>query len=227
MSEQVVDLRSTLTRLRRHRRALALTAALGVLGGVLFLMVRPPMYTSAAKVLLPPAQNVTGQPVTRDVQTDVEIAGSEAVLGPAGKSLDPPASVRELSRLVETSAPTPHVLEIRAHADSPNRAKAIAQAVAEAEIAFVTDAATSMTATQQASMNRRRSGLEASLQAVNDEIEKTRVRLQEARTSGTDGSAEATALSNLTAQQANLVLQLDLLEDQAASMQPSLSLIHI
>lgn len=221
MSEQAIDLRSSLTMLRRRRRTLAVVAALGAVAGALILVARPPMYSSTAKVLLPPAQNVTGQPVTRDVQTDVEIAGSEAVLGPAGESLEPPASVRGLSRRVEISAPTTHVLEIRARADSPDRAEAVAQAVAEAEIAFVTDNATSMTATQQASMSRRRSDLEASLEAVNDEISKTRARLQEARATGTRGNGEAAALSSLTAQQANLVLQLDLLEDQAASMQPS------
>jgi capsular polysaccharide biosynthesis protein len=227
MSEQTVDLRSGLSILRRRRKALALVAVLGVAAGVAFVLLRPPMYASSAIVLLPPAQNITGQPVTRDVQTDVEIAGSEAVLGPAGRSLDPPASPRALSRRVEVSAPTTDVLEIRARADEPGRAEDIAQAVAEAEVAFVTDTATSMTAAQQASMNRRKTDLEASLEAVNDEIEKSRTRLRESNATGAAGNAEATALSNLTAQQANLVLQLDSLEDQAASMQPSSAAVII
>jgi capsular polysaccharide biosynthesis protein len=221
MSEQNVDLRSSLSILRRHRKALAAVAALGAAAGVCFVLLRPPMYASSALVLLPPAQNITGQPVSRDVQTDVEIAGSEAVLGPAGQALDPPMSPRALSQRVDVSAPTTHVLEIRARAETPDRAEDLAQAVAESEVAYVTDTATSMTSTQQASMERRRSSLEASLEAVNGEIEQTRTRLRESGATATGGGAEATALSNLTAQQANLVLQLDNLEDQAASMQPS------
>ncbi|HSJ19702.1 MAG TPA: Wzz/FepE/Etk N-terminal domain-containing protein [Nocardioidaceae bacterium] len=221
MSEQTVDLRSSLSILRRHRKALALVAVLGMGAGVAFGLLRPPMYASTAKMLLPPAQNITGQPVTRDVQTDVEIAGSEAVLGPAGRSLDPPASVRALSRRVEASAPTTQVLEIRARAGEPRRAEDIAQAVAEAMVAYVTDTATTMTTTQQASMDRRKSDLEASLDAVNDEIAKSRTRLRESNATGAGSEAEATALSDLTAQQASLVLQLDALEEQAISMQPS------
>jgi capsular polysaccharide biosynthesis protein len=220
MSEQTVDLRSSLSILRRHRKALAIVAALGAAAGVAFVLLRPPMYASSAMVLLPPAQNITGQAVTRDVQTDVEIAGSEAVLGPAGRTLDPPMSVLELSRRVLVNASTTDVLEIRARADTPGRAEAIAQAVAESEVAYVSDTATSMTAAQQASMSRRQSDLEASLEAVNDEIESTRARLREAGAGAGGGSAEATALSNLTAQQANLVLQLDALQNQATSMQP-------
>jgi capsular polysaccharide biosynthesis protein len=221
VSEQTVDLRSSLSILRRHRKVLALVAALGAAAGVAFVLLRPPMYASSAMVLLPPPQNITGQPVTRDVQTDVQIAGSEAVLGPAGRSLEPPGSVRALSRRVEVSAPTTDVLEIRARADEPGRAEDIAQAVAEATVAYVTDTATSMTTTQQASMDRRKSDLEASLEAVNDEIEMLRSRLRESGATATGSNDEATALSSLTAQQANLVLQLDHLEDQAASMQPS------
>ena len=223
MSEQTVDLRSSLSILRRHRRTLAIIAALGAAAGVAFVLVRPPMYASTAVVLMPPAQNITGQPVTRDVETDVEIAGSEAVLGPAGKALEPPASVPALSRRVEVSAATTHVLEIRARAEEPGRAEDIAQAVAEATVAYMTDTATSMTTTQQASMDRRKSDLEASLEAVNDEIEMVRSRLRGAEATATGSNVEATALSSLTAQQANLVLQLDHLEDQAASMQPSAS----
>jgi capsular polysaccharide biosynthesis protein len=218
MSEQTVDLRSSLSILRRHRRALALVAALGAVAGVCFVLLRPPMYTSSAMVLLPPAQNTTGQPVTRDVQTDVEIAGSEAVLGPAGEALTPQMSVRDLSRRVDVTAPTTHVLLIEARADAPGRARAIAQAVAESEVTYVSETATAMTVMQQASMTRRKEDLQASLDAVNDEIASTRARLQEAGAGSADRNAEATALSNLTAQQANLVLQLDNLEDQAAAM---------
>ena len=220
MSEQTVDLRSSISILRRHRRALAVVAALGAAAGVCFVLLRPPMYTSAAVVLLPPAQNTTGQPVTRDVETDVEIAGSEAVLRPAGKSLSPGMSVRDLSRRVEVTAPTTHVLQIEAHAETPERAEAIAQAVAQSEVSYVSSAATSMTLTQQASMSRREEDLQASLDAVNEEIAKSRSRLEEVGAGSAEGSAEATALSSLTAQQANLILQLDNLEDQAASMQP-------
>jgi capsular polysaccharide biosynthesis protein len=220
MSEQTVDLRTSLSILRRHRRALAVVAALGAAAGILFVVLRPPMYMSAATVLLPPAQNITGQAVTRDVQTDVEIAESEAVLGPAGRTLDPPMTAPGLSRRVDVSASTTDVLEIRARADTPQRAEAIAQAVAESEVDYVTDTATSMTAAQQASMVRRLRDLEASLEAVNDQIESTRARLREGGASEGGDGAEATALSNLTAQQANLVLQLDALENQATSMQP-------
>lgn len=220
MGEQSIDLHSTLAILRRNRRALYGAAAAGAAAGVCSVLLWPPLYTSASLVLLPPAQDSSGQAVERVVETEIRIASSDAVLGPAGKSLEPQVSTRGMARRVKITAPTSDVLRIEANADTPARAEAMSRAVADSEVNYVTQSATSLTTAQQTSLATREKELEASLDTVNGEIEKSTARKQQLDPASAEGKAEATALANLTAQQANLVLQIDHLKDQVAGIEP-------
>ena len=64
MSEQALDLRRSLRIVRRHKIILGIFAALGLLAGVAFTVLRPPMLASKALVVLPPLSAV-GQPERR------------------------------------------------------------------------------------------------------------------------------------------------------------------
>ncbi len=220
MAEQSVDLRSTLSTLRRHRRVLVLAALLGTVAGVGFVLLRPPMYTSSSLVLLPPAQNSNGMPVTRNVDTEVRVATSDTVLGPAAEALDPPMSTRKLDRRVVVTASTTDVLKIQGRAETAQGAEAIARAVADSEVDYLTGARGSLTNTQRAYRTRRTKELQASLDKVNAEINKTSTRLENETASGVEGQADARALAQLTAQQASLTLQIDQLMDPVGDVQP-------
>jgi capsular polysaccharide biosynthesis protein len=222
MGEQSVDLRSSLGSLRRHRRALVGAAALGAAAGVCSVVLWPPMYTSSSLVLLPPpATDSSGQTVTRDPATEVSIASSDAVLGPAASRLTPPMTVRNLAKQVDVSATTTDVLDIWGSATTRERARQITNAVAGSEVGYVTMAASSLTNAQQAAIADRQRNLRASLATVNEEIKKTNARRSSEDPTSPEGRADASAVAQLTAQQANLVLQIDALKDKAAIIQPT------
>jgi len=221
MAEQAVDLRSALSILRHRRRALAAAGLLGAAAGLCSVLLWPPMYSSSSLVLLPPAEDASGQAVTRDVATTTQVASSQAVLAPAGKELEPPMSAQALAKRVRVTAPTSDVVQLEGSASTPERAQAISRAVADAEVNYVTDASSSLTAAQQAALVSRRRELQTSLDKVNGEIDKTTARKQREDPSSAQGKAEAAALAQLTAQQANLVLQLDQVKSTAEGVKPT------
>jgi capsular polysaccharide biosynthesis protein len=222
MGEQAVDLRSTVAVLRRRRRPLIAVAMAGVAAGVGSVLLWPPLYSSASLVLLPPVgENGSGQAAPRDVETVTRVAGSEAVLGPAGRSLTPPLSAEALAEEVRISAPTSDVVEIDARAATPKRAQEIATAVAKAEVTYVTESSSSLNAAQQAALANRKKDLQATLDKVNEEIKKTNARKQTENPASPQARADATALAQLSSQQANLALQIDQVRSAAAGVQPT------
>lgn len=210
MSEQVVDLRSTWAILRRRWRTLAVAAVLGALigGGIAFL--RPPMYTSTSIVLLPPLpKDASGQTTAHDVDTQVQIAGSTSVLGRAGESMKPPMTVKEAEERVIIEAPTTDVIRITAQGRTPKRAEALSAAVAKAHVSYLEAAANALSEDQRTALSDRRATLNKNLKEVNAEMKKTAGRLEIEDKTSAAGLADAAALAELTAQQAQLVLQLD------------------
>jgi len=217
MSEQALDLQSTWAILRRHRRALAAGALIGAAAGVAFVVVRPPMYTSSSMVLLPPAQDSSGEQVEREVLTEVRIASSDVVLGPAGESVSPTISMADLAGLVTITAPTRDVVKIEAEASSAARAEELAQAVAEAEVAYLGGASAKLRNVQQIARDNRIAVMERTLETVNRDVQRTTTRRDAERPGSAAEKAFSAALAQLTAQQASIVLQIDQVRDQASS----------
>ena len=116
---------------------LVIAAVLGVAAGLSFVLLRPPLYSSTSTVLLPPVKTVDGQTPVRDVQTEIRIATSDGVFGPAGQAVTPPLSVQAMARHVHVSAPTSDVISIQARAATPELARALSRAVASAEVDYV------------------------------------------------------------------------------------------
>lgn len=218
MSEQVVDLRSSWAIARRRPRLLAVVAVWGALAGGAVGYQLPPVYTSTSIVLLPPApQGSSAAADAHGIDTQVEIAKSEAVLGPAGEAVRPPLAAARVSGLVDIEASTTDVLTITARGATAARAESLADAVAKAEIAYLQDASSAAGRRAQGAVTSRADTLKSSLSAVNDEIKKTQQRLSREAPGSAAGRADATALSELTAQQANLALQIDQLAADQSS----------
>ncbi len=76
MTEQVLDLRGFLQIVRRHKTVVIASAGLGLVAGLGFTMLNPPLPASNALVLLPPS-------ATRYIGTQVVIAASDPVLAGA------------------------------------------------------------------------------------------------------------------------------------------------
>jgi capsular polysaccharide biosynthesis protein len=215
VSEQVVDLRSTWATLRRRGGTLAAAAVVGAAAGVGLLYLNPPLYSSTGIVLLP-ANAAAGSADTAkyDAETQVLIAESAEVLGRAGRKVAPALSAAQVADRVVITAPAATVLRFTATGRTAAEAEALSSALAEAHVAYLREASTSLTRDRQAALQDRQATLTASLQAVEDEIRTTSDRLAVEGRVSPEGRADAATLSELTAQRAGTVLELDDLKKQ-------------
>jgi capsular polysaccharide biosynthesis protein len=210
---ELLDVRAVLSLVRRRLRSVAVVALLGGLLGVALVTWHPPLYTSTSKVLLPerPVQ-ANGQRATWDASTQVSIAESDAVLGAAAKAVSPPLSRSEIRSRVQVSAPSADVLSISARGSSSDAATALAEAVANAEVAYQAEATSSLSAAELSALRDRRDALQRTQDAVDDQIVATQERLADENPQSTIGRRDASALTQLTTQQTDLVLQINELE---------------
>lgn len=215
MGEQALDVRSGLAVLRRRWRRLAGAAAAGLVLGTAYVVLVPAPLTSTTLVLLPlpsgPSESAA------DVTTQITIVQSTAVLERAGRALAPPLSARAVEGRVEVSAPTIQLIRIDATADRGRDAQKLSQAVADAYIAVVRDAARSVTADTLTGLRTRQGDLERQMKALQTEIDTTSGRQRTANPESTDGRREAQLLAQLRAEQANVSLQLDKVKDDIAT----------
>jgi capsular polysaccharide biosynthesis protein len=218
MSEQVIDVRSVASLVRRKPRPVLVAMSLGaVVGAGVVFLDHTPAYHSSSQVLLAPAPPSDGVTPGRDSATQVRIASSEVVLRPAGAAVTPHLSLDQVAKLVKVSAPTDDVIKIDAQGATAARAEALARAVAESEVAYQAMAASSLTNAEQIAAKKRGDALKASLASVNAEIAATNDRLEQGSKNSQQGRADLTALAQLTAQQGDLTLQIDSLSQQVSS----------
>lgn len=111
----------------RHSVVYGAAGMLAVLATVLFAMLRPPLLTSSASVL------VTG---TNTIQTQAAIAGSDPVLQGAIRS-DPAMSLAQLMHHVQLVPASRTLLIVTASANTSAAAEGAANAVARSYVAFM------------------------------------------------------------------------------------------
>jgi len=129
MSEQPLDLRSSLNIVRRRFAVVGLVAALGLLAGVGYTALNPPTYASSALVALASS--------TPSVPTQVVIASSGPVLAGALRSLNQAMSLQTLRSRVQVTTPISYILSISAEGNTAAEAEAISNAVAVSYVAYV------------------------------------------------------------------------------------------
>ena len=130
MSEQALDLRRSVRIVRRHKFTVGIAAALGLVAGVAFTVLRPSMLTSQAQVILPPA-------AARFIGTQAVIAESDPVLVGAMHQLHPPLPLTTVDRRVQAKSLTPRIITINAQGTSAAQAVAIANAVANSYVSYI------------------------------------------------------------------------------------------
>ncbi|HEX6445355.1 MAG TPA: Wzz/FepE/Etk N-terminal domain-containing protein [Streptosporangiales bacterium] len=144
MSTQELDLRRAWGILRRLRWLVLAIAGVGLLGGVGIGWLFPAMPTADALVVLPPpAVNQNGTPV-QDIQTQVFIANSAAVLTSAGQNVKPVVRLTDVKSRVHVTALTQEILQIRAQGRSAEQAEDLANSVAATYVFYVTDSDTQL-----------------------------------------------------------------------------------
>ncbi len=130
MSQQALSLRRSARIVRRHSAILGIAIALGVLAGAVFSALHPPLLASRAVVVLPPN--------TRDIATQVVVAGSDPVLAGALQSARLGVPLTTLRHQVQVKSLTSNVLAINTLGQTAAQAEDIANAVASSYIAYLT-----------------------------------------------------------------------------------------
>ncbi len=142
---QVLDLRRSIQIVRRHKVLVGVLTALGIAVGCAYSVLKPPMLTSTALVVLPESQSASaaaagaaansgpdGYTATQEV-----IAGSTEVLSAALPHARPATSLQQLRSDVQIASVTPYVLSVSAKGEVAADAEATANAVASSYVAYV------------------------------------------------------------------------------------------
>jgi capsular polysaccharide biosynthesis protein len=146
MSEQPLDLRRSAQIVRRHKIVVGIFAALGLLAGVGWTLLRPPMVTSEAlvDVVLPPSEQATAPiqagaaSIDPALETQIVIADSDPVLESALRNIDPSISLQTLrSRVQITSVASSDILSVSAEGKTAGQAEGTANAIANSYVAII------------------------------------------------------------------------------------------
>jgi capsular polysaccharide biosynthesis protein len=140
VSTQELDVKKSWRAIRRHRRVVAAVAAVGLLGGIAFALLDPPLYSATSLVVLPPPPATESERAagTQSIDTQVFIAESEPALKSAGQNLTPPLTTEVVRGRVKVAGVTQDVIKIDARGTSALQAMRLANAVAEVYLVFVT-----------------------------------------------------------------------------------------
>jgi hypothetical protein len=221
MSSKVTDPRWIAGTLRRHSRLLVATGLLGLAASSGYVMVQPPPLTSTTLVLLPTPALADSS--SSDVETQIRIARSAPIRKQAGQAVVPALPARSVEKMVEVSAPTDQIIQIDATSTNAAQAQMLSQALADSYVGYVSRTAREVTAAALASLNVRRDALNAQITKLQAEITAAKKRQRAVDPDSPDATEEAQLLARLGAEQANLSLQLDKVEDKIATGTPGSS----
>ncbi|HEY3954196.1 MAG TPA: hypothetical protein VGM53_12535 [Streptosporangiaceae bacterium] len=130
MNEQALDLRRAWWILWRHKIIVGVFIGVGLLLGAGYGLLKPPLMSSSALVVLSPS--------TRDVPTQVLIASSNPVLSRALPRIRPAMTLQELHERIHARNPTPNIISITAQGMTAAQAESMANAVAESYVGYIT-----------------------------------------------------------------------------------------
>lgn len=218
MSEQVLDIKGSVRLLRRFWRAVAIFVLAGILAAVGYEVLTPTRYQATALVLLP--SSGAGTPLTQaarnTVTTDAGIATSAAVLVPAGRRVSPSLTLSTLERRVGAGPDTDGLLEISASGVSPKGAEALANAVAEQLVTFLTTGGVAASSHAVAGLQSEQSQVTSQLAVVQRELAGAEGRLSTEAPTSPQGKRDAALVATLTSEQSNFAVEINSLKNQIA-----------
>ena len=129
MSQKALNLSRSVQTVRRNKLLVAVLVAVGLLGGVAYAILSPPLLSSTALVILPNS--------APNVSTQLVIAQSDPVLTAALPKVDPQVPVLTLRKNIKVRSQTNYVLAVTATGRTAVEAETTANAVANSYIAYV------------------------------------------------------------------------------------------
>ena len=145
MSQKALDLRRSMQIVRRHKLFVGIVVALGILGGVAYAVLKPPMLSSTALVALQEPASVqqanssstTTSGIDPFTATQEIVAGSYSVLLDALPDVRPSTTLDELRHDVQVGSPSADIISVTAKGKNAAAAEAVAAAVANSYISYV------------------------------------------------------------------------------------------
>jgi capsular polysaccharide biosynthesis protein len=141
MSQQAPDSRRSIQILRRYKKTFGAITLLGLLLGVAYALLTPPMISSSALVVIPEtvaqAQAAAGSDAGTVTTTQEVVAGSTPVLKDALTSISPALSLIALADRISVSSPAVSILSFTGEGKTASQAENIANAVANSYVAYV------------------------------------------------------------------------------------------
>jgi capsular polysaccharide biosynthesis protein len=144
MSQQALDFRSSVKAVRRHSKIFFPIVVLGLLIGVGYAVLRPPLLTSTTLVVLPNvanaqvAQSAAAGSTDNTMATQVVIASSTPVLSGALPHVSPAMSLQALDGRIQVTSLAGSIISVSANGATAEQAETTANAVAASYIAYVT-----------------------------------------------------------------------------------------
>ncbi len=137
MTEEPLDLKTSLKAVWRQRRLILVAALIGLIAGIAFGVAKPEQPRALSLVLLPQPPAGSSLSAEDTATTQILIATSDHVLSQAGKSVSPPLTAAELKSHVAVKALSTQILQVEASAPSAGQAEVLANAVAKDYINYV------------------------------------------------------------------------------------------
>jgi uncharacterized protein involved in exopolysaccharide biosynthesis len=149
VTEQPLNLRSSLQELRRRRLLIIVVAAICGIAGLAYGLLTPTKETAVALVLLPPStpsnQGNSGNTgnagnsgaAGNGIDTNAVIARSTPVLAAAGAKVSPPLGSSGVKKLVTVTPLSGQILQIQAQDHESRNAVQLANAVAASYVAYI------------------------------------------------------------------------------------------
>jgi len=142
VSQEAPDSRRSMQILRRYKKTFGAITLLGLLLGVAYALLTPPMVSSSALVVIPEtiaqaqaAQDGTAASST--ATTQAVVAGSTPVLAGALPNISPALSLITLENRISVSSPAVSILAFTGEGKTAAQAENIANAVANSYVAYV------------------------------------------------------------------------------------------
>jgi capsular polysaccharide biosynthesis protein len=213
MSDDVVHLSLIGQIARRRWRLLLALAALGAVLGATASLMWPPAYESSSRVLLQGDPDTLGKD---RLLSEAQIAMSLLVLDRATAGLRWGVDGVAVRDSVTAAVADGNVIEIKAKADSPDRARQLAERVTQQYIAFSSEILTKSASASSEVLTPRKDGLLKQIADMNRRISVLQGSVGAANAQGTAAEAE---LQQLTNNRTDAVKELNDLDGQIAKAQ--------
>jgi Chain length determinant protein len=228
MPEQRYDIRRVLWHLRRQRVLVAVCVLVGALIPAVLMFARPASYSATSLVIVPnslgnASNGSNGAPSVNSNVTDSQIAVSSAVLGPAGARVSPHLSFQAVAKQVNATALASNLLQIKAAGPSPREAEALANAVANRLVAFLTSSEVSNGSSGLAGLQSQASELTKQVNQYDHEIQLLQAAIAGNGISAATAQQDTQLLGSLTTARATTSLQLESVNSQIADTKLNLA----